>query len=311
MTVPPALDPDALLAKSTDYVRRALRRKDEDDLDEYQLWASLALELLGKAALARAHPCLIADPNHAPSLFAAAGRPYDTDIKTITAKTLFSRLRQMEKRFDANVEKFCTGISERRNAELHSGDVPFRAMKLETWEGRFWHAADLVLRMQDRSLADWLGTDRSGGPDEIVVHAREARRSAAELRLESATTAFKDKKKAERDDLLAKAAVSPFFPNQKVFEEYYEGTWTTVCPACGGRAYAGGDQIDEFILEPDHDYGAAWETVELIFSPQEFRCPVCDFHAEGFDELDAVGLAGEHHVTTEREMEYEPDYGND
>jgi len=26
------------------------------DLDEYQLWASLALELLGKAALARIHP---------------------------------------------------------------------------------------------------------------------------------------------------------------------------------------------------------------------------------------------------------------
>lgn len=311
MTVPPALDPDALLAKSMDYVRRALRRKDQDDLDEYQLWASLALELLGKAALARAHPCLIADPNHSPSMFSAAGQPYDTDIKTITAKTLFIRLRQMEQRFDAQVEKFCIGISERRNSELHSGDVPFRTMKLETWEDRFWHAADLVLRMQERSLTDWLGADRSDGPEQIVEHAREARRSAAELRLESAKKAFESKKKPERGDLLAKAAVAPFFPNQRIFEENYDGTWTTSCPACGGRAFAGGDQIDETILDAEYDYTDAWETVELTFAPQEFLCTVCELHTEGFDEIEAVGLGAEHHVTTEREMEYEPDYGND
>ena len=49
------------------------RAKNTKDIDEYQLWASLALELLGKAALARIHPSLIADPNHQISLFAASG----------------------------------------------------------------------------------------------------------------------------------------------------------------------------------------------------------------------------------------------
>ena len=44
-----AINGEALHAKSKVYVGRALARKAAGDLDEYQLWASLALELLGKA----------------------------------------------------------------------------------------------------------------------------------------------------------------------------------------------------------------------------------------------------------------------
>jgi hypothetical protein len=41
-----AISGDALHAKSKVYIGRALARKADSDLDEYQLWASLALELL-------------------------------------------------------------------------------------------------------------------------------------------------------------------------------------------------------------------------------------------------------------------------
>ena len=61
-------------------------------MGEYQLWASLALELLGKFALAQIHPCLVADPQSSVSLFAAAGVNIGTDVKTISAKTVFERL---------------------------------------------------------------------------------------------------------------------------------------------------------------------------------------------------------------------------
>lgn len=57
-----AISEEALLGKSRAYIAKALRRKGEQDLEEYQLWASLALELLGKAALAHRHPCLVVDP---------------------------------------------------------------------------------------------------------------------------------------------------------------------------------------------------------------------------------------------------------
>jgi hypothetical protein len=88
----PALERDALYAKSQVYIYRGLRSQADGDIEEYQLWASLALELLGKSALAKVHPALVADPTHYESLFAACGRQLSPDIKTISAKTLFQRL---------------------------------------------------------------------------------------------------------------------------------------------------------------------------------------------------------------------------
>ena len=67
--VPTALTQEGLLGKSKAYMLRAFRSKMSGDLNEYQLWASLALELLGKAALARIHPSLVAESH--PHQFAA------------------------------------------------------------------------------------------------------------------------------------------------------------------------------------------------------------------------------------------------
>jgi hypothetical protein len=91
----PALTRDALYAKSQLYIRRGLRAQADNDTEEYQLWASLALELLGKAALSNVHPALVADPTHSNSLFAACGRQLSPNLKTITATTLFERLSHL------------------------------------------------------------------------------------------------------------------------------------------------------------------------------------------------------------------------
>jgi hypothetical protein len=56
-----ALASETLLGKSKAYIARALVAKARKELGEYQLWASLALELLGKAALSSVHPCLVAE----------------------------------------------------------------------------------------------------------------------------------------------------------------------------------------------------------------------------------------------------------
>jgi hypothetical protein len=55
--VPPAISAEALLGKSQLYASRALQAKASKDSEVYQIWAALALELLGKAQLAGIHPC--------------------------------------------------------------------------------------------------------------------------------------------------------------------------------------------------------------------------------------------------------------
>jgi hypothetical protein len=69
-----ALSADALMGKSQAYIGRALAAKAGGSTGEHQLWASLALELVGKATLAKIHPCLVADPNSSASTTATPSK---------------------------------------------------------------------------------------------------------------------------------------------------------------------------------------------------------------------------------------------
>jgi hypothetical protein len=305
-----AINGDALHAKSKVYIGRALARKGAGDLNEYQLWASLALELLGKAALARRHPSLVVDPNHWQSMFVAAGINVTTDVKTITAKTLFERLAHLVPRFDKTIQKFCQDIAERRNAELHSADLPFRAMRLEAWEARYWHASDTILRQMGSSLEHWLGAADAKAARQLLDEAAKALDAALKLRVEAAKEQFAAQKKFERERLATEAELREPQQQTALFKSSYDEIWTESCPACGCRAFMTGEQTGEDISE-ERDEHAIWEIVDREFVGQEFRCPTCDLSLTGSDEIDAAGLNYIHEDQQEREMEYEPDYGND
>ncbi len=305
-----AINGDALHAKSKVYIGRAMTRKTEGDLDEYQLWASLALELLGKAALAQKHPSLVVDPNHWQSMFVAAGVNVTTDVKTITAKTLFERLVHLVPRFDKTIQKFCQDIAERRNAELHSADLPFKTMKLDAWEARYWHACDTILHQMESSLEQWLGAADAAAPRQLLDEAAKALEAAVKLRVAAAKEQFEALKKAERDRLSAEAGIREPHHQTVLFKGRYDEIWTECCPACNCLAFVAGDQTGENISEERDEY-AIWEIVEREFVGEEFRCPTCDLTLMGNDEIDAAGINYIHEDQQEREMEYEPDYGND
>ncbi len=304
-----AISGDALHAKSKVYIGRAMARKAAGELDEYQLWASLALELLGKAALAYRHPSLVVDPTNWKSLFVAAGINVTTDVKTITAKTLFERLAHLVPRFDPVMHKFCMDISERRNAELHSADLPFRGMRLEAWEARYWHACNAILRHMESSLEDWLGADAEA-PRQIVAEAAAASDAAVKLRVEAAKEWFVGLKKAQRDEMAQQAAALTPFDQIAAFNAAYDEIWSEVCPGCGCQAFMAGEQTGEEIKQETGEY-EMWEIVEREFVADEFRCPTCQLVLLGSDELESAGLDHIHTDEQEREMEYEPDYGND
>jgi hypothetical protein len=305
-----AINGDALHAKSKIFIGRALSRKGAGDLDEYQLWASLALELLGKAALARKHPSLVVDPNHWQSMFVAAGINVTTDIKTITAKTLFERLAHLVPRFDKTIQKFCQDIAERRNAELHSADLPFRTMRLEAWEARYWHASDTILNQMGSSLEHWVGAADAEAPRQLLDEAAKALDAAVNLRVEAAKERFAGHKKSERERLTSEADVRAPAHQADLFKDSYDEIWSESCPACGCRAFMTGVQTGEDISE-EHDEYAIWEVVDREFVGEEFQCPTCELSLVGSDEIHAAGLNYIHEDQQEREMQYEPDYGND
>lgn len=309
--LPIDLSADALLAKSKNYIRKALLKKAAGDLDEYQLWTSLALELLGKAVLASIHPSLIVDPTHPNSLFAASNIVISLDIKTISAHTLFDRLRQIVPYFDNATTKFCTEIALRRNAELHSGATPFKTMRLEAWEENYWYAASIILRALRLELDDWLETEQASTPKEIARHAAEARAQAVRVRIRVAADGFKSLSKKERDAALSLAASRSSYHYPKLFSLFADSEWECECPACSGKAFIAGLKFGEEVTELAPDEDSLWEEVETTYLSEQFRCPTCQLELEGAVEIEAAGLEPEHVETEQREMQYEPEYGND
>lgn len=304
-----AISEEALLGKSRVYIAKALRRKSEQDLEEYQLWASLALELLGKAGLAHRHPCLIVDPTHSPSLFVAAGVSATTDVKTITGRTLFERLRQIIPPFDEDVRQYCVAISERRNAELHSGSVPFKAMKVETWEARYWYACNIILSSMGRDLDDWIGEGEAKEKQQLLAIAAERLKASVMVKIEAARVQFQGLPQKTREQLIAEADARNAAHYVELFKWANDKTWEARCVVCQAKGFLAGDSIHEEVIDETYDEGP-WETVEITYSADEFACPVCGLHLTGQAEVVAGEYELEHTETDERQIEYEPEYGN-
>jgi hypothetical protein len=308
--VPASITKEGLVAKSQVYIQRAFRAKLASDFDEYQLWASLALELLGKAALAKIHPSLVVDPNHYESLFAASGINISTDIKTIVAGTLYKRLSHLSKYFDTKVKEFCDTISVRRNAELHSGELPFHQMRLEAWEGRYWQVAQIIGTLLEFSLEEWIGADRAKAPKELVSAAAEATLQAAQKRVEQAKEHFMARPKKEREEALKLSKTKHAYHYSNMFRLLSGHEWEVGCPACSGRAFLAGLEFGEQVLDSSPGEEGEEEEVEKYYSGEEFRCPTCGLHLDSRQEIDAAGVEADWAETTTRTREYEPDYGN-
>lgn len=308
-----ALSPEALYSKSQVYICRGLRAKNDRELEEYQLWASLALELLAKSSLSNVHPSLVADPMHYQSLFAACGRPLSPDVKTITAKTLFERLGHISKEFDKRLQKFCEQLALRRNSEIHSGESPFSGMQTHTWENQFWYAVQVVLSLQDKGLDEWLGAESSTVPKQLLTDAENAIHMAVETRIENAKEDFNAnyKNQNKRDELIEISKNIRCCDYEEKFNVCPDGYKLNKCPACNAMGILGGILWDEEIsdeCDPDDPFV---EYVEKTFSAEEFFCITCGLHLTGKREMSVRALPEEFCVIEEREREFEPDYGND
>lgn len=312
-----AINSNALFNKSKVYISRALDGKRAGDFAGYQLWASFALELLGKALLARKHPSLIVDPKHWKSLFVAAGINATADVKTISARTVFERLSYLSKRFDTKNQKFCQEMAIRRNTELHSADTPFHTREIEKWEASYWNACNIILQDMESSLIHWLGTANANPIYQILQSAEQERVSKMKLRIDATRPDAEDiYAQSPRAPAVSKMNLMEFHHQWNFFEGMYDEVWPMSCPSCKKSGFMAGNQRGEY-CEPisgefdEADSPVGEEIVRRQFIGEEFFCPNCGLAATGIDEIDDIGLDGFYEDEQARELEYEPEYNNE
>ena len=154
-------DHEALWAKAKVFLNRAMDPGPGRAFDEQALWASAALELLGKAALARVSPLLIAEPNEeGANILIAAGLIEGTaKFTSVSASTIFKRCQRAFRPFSAaDALKFANA----RNEYLHGPTISSVTVPPEAWWPRYWALASILVTAQDREIEELVGDDRVG-----------------------------------------------------------------------------------------------------------------------------------------------------
>ena len=136
---------------------------------------------------------------------------------------------------------------------------------LGAWERRYWHAAELVLRMAGSSLDEWLGAEDSTAPKEIMEQATEATMHAVRIRIEQSGGGFRKLANSMKENARKAAAERGDRNRELITLEEPDAFWDVECPGCHERAVVAGMQYGEEIVEdvePSVDSFGLWEIVE-------------------------------------------------
>lgn len=302
-------DADAFWLKARMFINRAM---DADrEFEEQAFWASVSLELLGKAALVRISPMLIAHPDDdGRSILIASGAvDYAGSFGSIQAKAVWSRCARTFRTFnEVEAKKIAAG----RNEYIHSTGVGFDSIPQAQWWPRYWAQAFILIEHLDHTIADFVGSVRS-----VQVEAHlAANKQYLERRLATLLQRANSLLSRHRSGALSSRLEAEW----KLFaSSYYKYSESRECPACGSDGQVGGEEVVESHVEYPTFYNSDPEdpfddprSITLDIAPYEFRCPVCHLVLDEPELLEEAGLDDLFQAEGDPEDFYdEPEYENE
>lgn len=287
------------------FINRALEQEDVRSEDERRLWATLALEVLAKWALARHSPTLVADPEKGggAELFKALGLKEGIPEVSITVTTAFKRCETLYRHFSSSeASKF----SAARNEYVHGTGIELLNLPGDAWWSRYWSLIAVLLTAHGTEIAELVGPAHVA---EVEAHlARNAKRVEQQVKtaIEAARLALRTFEQGLM--LAADAARWLATRDQRAMLEYRT---EVECPACGSYGTAETDIADDaeryWSGDPDEP-----PTLTVQFTPDYFSCPKCHLVLHDYDLIEEAGLAEQHEIDVEDDgRHWEADYGND
>jgi hypothetical protein len=304
---PPPWDSDELWSKAKLFINYALDREPERTFEERALWASLSLELLGKSALSRASPLLIATPNEdGKNLLAAAGLTKDdATFKTVAASTIFKRCGIAFKPFN---DLTAIRIAEERNAYLHSGSAEYSQIPEAAWWPRFWAQAQILVHACDRDLDGFVGRSHVPTVEDALALNKRNIEERFHMLIERATQRLA---RYEAGGMSGRELWDWERPSNLTISLSY--STPEVCPACGeNEGTLEGDDVvasEERHEQTGPDDWDVW--IELEVAAEYFSCANCRCVLDSPELLLAAELPETFEVQGDPADFYEPDYGND
>ena len=296
-------DPIALWNKAKVFLNRAMD-PDGRAFDEQAFWASSALELLAKAALARHSPVLIAEPTEdGRNLLVATGLlTGDARFTSVAAKTIFSRCSRAFRPFNNDM---ALRIAHARNEYVHGAGIGFLAVPPEQWWSQYWSLATVLIDAQDQDLDALVGSDRI----QIVEKYLAMNAHNIEQRVESLLQRARQRLALFQAGQLPAPLDREWRATTTLSAQLSYSTGHT-CPACGADGTLEGDDYDDLEYEYDGDEDAYWVTATAKINADHFNCDTCHLVLDGYELLEKadVPTTFETHI---EDPEPEQEYGND
>ncbi|WP_433019939.1 hypothetical protein [Kribbella sp. CA-294648] len=298
-------DPEALWLKSKMFLNRAMEPGSDRAFEERSFWAAAALELLGKAALAKISPLLIADPKEDGKniLIAAGVLKGGGRFVSVSAATVFRRCARAFFPFD---DDGAIRIANGRNEYMHGPGSGLTPLPEEQWWAQYWSLATTLVDAQDRKLVDLIGQSRV----QIVESYLALNAKNIESRTQSLIARAKQRFDFEREGS-APAKVQADWAKIMKADSQLPYKAEQQCPACGSVGFIEGDEtVDvEFDYDNRDDDGALLARVTV--PSERFSCPACRLVLDSFPLIEQAGLPDYFETDDDAEEYMEPDYGND
>jgi len=304
MTAP--YDHAALWLKAKLFLNHAMDPDEPRVFDERALWASLALELLAKAALARVSPLLIAVPTEdGTNLLIASGLVAgDARFSSVKAHTLYLRCNKAFKPFNA---KEAQAITDARNEYLHGGGVGFTGIPPEAWWPKYWAQASILVNALDADLDELVGSDRTATVEKHLAQNKKNIEHRVEMLIARAQQRLAQHRSGDLPARIAEEWARPADGTAGLSHRTEQA-----CPACGSIGILEGEDVKdaeahfEQVDEDDYD---AW--MDLTIVSDYFSCATCRLVLDGYELLEEAELPSDFADTGEYGDHMEPDYGND
>ncbi|WP_131421485.1 hypothetical protein [Comamonas thiooxydans] len=286
-------DRSALWSKAVLFMQRATAQ--DKDSPEFGLWASLGLELLARAAVAKTSPALLADPDKdQKNLLHALGISLNNAPKSIPAIQVLSHCRTLVSAFTEDEFKAASALLNRRNEELHTGSAAFATFPLQSWIGGFFRCCKILAEHQGETLISLFGEAEAREAEEILGKAEASVISQVKASISAHSKVFEAKEISEKAQLMSDAETE----SEKLS---HRGHHRVVCPSCKSSATVQGTTYGGERLEHKDGLIIVRESV----TPTKFCCLACGLKLSGYPELVAAGV-GDHF--THRSEYSPPDY---
>lgn len=273
---------ETLFSKSRLFMARAHEQPLDSQL--FAFWASLSLELLCRAALARVHPVLLADPREDGSILYAFGVQPAKPPKSIVTKAIVIRCTLLVEGFTEDMAKHCAFMADQRNAELHSGIVGFDEFDNAAWLPSTYEVIEVLLKHFGTNFNDFLGDDHATTAIEMLRDRRETIKKEVLDRITAAQKLFGGllpEEKAKRAEQWTSILKDLLQNNRRLLREIK-------CPACGLSAIMAGNIVGRGPVRIDESSTTIDREVRIL--PTKFRCTHCELKLDGFQELRQANL---------------------